>query len=75
MMFDLDRFVADCRLALLRTNRTRIVAPVGRNGVEALLDVVADSSDKRVPEIARGCLVALGAHLRVLKTGSWSSTG
>jgi transposase len=45
-----------------------IVAPVGRNGVEALLDVVADSSDKRVPEIARGCLVALGAHLRVLKT-------
>ncbi len=34
-----------------------IVAPVGRNGVEALLDVVADSSDKRVPEIARGCLV------------------
>src|SRR3989449_4372227 len=38
-----------------------IVAPVGRNGVEALLDVVADSSDKRVPEIARGCLAALGA--------------
>src|SRR6266581_936856 len=45
-----------------------VVAPVGRNGVEALLDVVADSSDKRVPEIARVCLVALGAHLRVLKT-------
>ena len=45
-----------------------VVAPVGRNGVEALLDVVADSSDKRVPEIARACLVALGAHLRVLKT-------
>src|SRR5256884_9552201 len=45
-----------------------IVAPVGRNGVEQLLDVVADTSDKRVPEIARACLVALGAHLRVLKT-------
>src|SRR3989440_4340773 len=45
-----------------------IVAPVGRNGVEALLDVVADTSDKRVPEIARACLVALGAYLRVLKT-------
>src|SRR5207253_4254323 len=45
-----------------------IVAPVGRNGVETLLDVVADSSDKRVPEIARACLVALGAHLGVLKT-------
>jgi transposase len=28
-----------------------IVAPVGRNGVEELLDVVADPSDKRVPEI------------------------
>ena len=30
-----------------------IVAPVGRNGVEELLDIVADPSDKRVPEIAR----------------------
>ena len=37
-----------------------IVAPVGRNGVEDLLNVVADPSDKRVPEIARACLVALG---------------
>ena len=44
-----------------------IVAPVGRKGVEELLDVVTDSSDKRVPEIARGCLVALGAQLRRLK--------
>src|SRR6266545_1631667 len=44
-----------------------IVAPVGRNGVEALLNVVADSSDKRVPEIARACLAALGAQLRTLK--------
>jgi transposase len=42
-----------------------IVAPVGRNGVEALLDVVADTSDKRIPEIARACLVALGAQLRI----------
>src|SRR5712692_6279772 len=45
-----------------------IVAPVGRNGVEALLDVVANPSDNRVPEVARACLAALGAHLRVLKT-------
>ena|SRR5277367_3529543 len=30
-----------------------IVAPVGRKGVEELLEVVADPSDKRVPEIAR----------------------
>ena len=45
-----------------------IVAPVGRNGVEELLNVVADSTDKRVPEIARACLAALGAQLRMLKT-------
>ena len=44
-----------------------IVAPVGRNGVEDLLDVVADPSDKRVPEIARACLAALGAQLHRLK--------
>jgi transposase len=44
-----------------------IVAPVGRNGVEELLDVVADPSDKRVPEIARACLSALGVQLRRLK--------
>jgi transposase len=44
-----------------------IVAPVGRNGVEQLLTVVADPSDKRVPEIARTCLAALGAQLRMLK--------
>jgi transposase len=44
-----------------------IVAPVGRKGVEELLDVVADPSDKRVPEIARACLAALGAQLRRLK--------
>jgi len=44
-----------------------IVAPVGRKGVEELLDVVADPSDKRVPEVARACLAALGAQLRRLK--------
>jgi len=44
-----------------------IVAPIGRNGVEELLGVVADPSDKRVPEIARTCLAALGAQLRMLK--------
>jgi transposase len=35
-----------------------------RNGVGQLLDVVADSSDKRSPEVARACL---GAQLRMLK--------
>jgi transposase len=44
-----------------------IVAPVGRNGVEQLLDVVADASDRRLPEVARACLLALGAQLRTLK--------
>jgi transposase len=44
-----------------------IVAPVGRNGVQELLGVVADPSDKRVPEVARACLAALGAQLRMLK--------
>jgi transposase len=44
-----------------------IVAPVGRHGVEALLEVVADPSDKRVPDLARACLTALGAQLRRFK--------
>ena len=38
------------------------VAPVGRNGVERLLGVAADSSDKRLPDVARACVVALGAQ-------------
>ncbi len=45
-----------------------IVAPVGRNGVEQLLGVAADASDKRLPEVARACVAALGAQLRTLKT-------
>jgi transposase len=44
-----------------------IIAPVGRKGVEELLNVVTDSSDKRVPVAARTCLAALGAQLRRLK--------
>jgi transposase len=44
-----------------------VVAPVGRNGVEELLAVVADPRDKRVPEVARACLAALGTQLRALK--------
>jgi transposase len=44
-----------------------IVAPVGRNGVEQLLGVVADLNDKRLPEVARACVAALGAQLRMLK--------
>ena len=44
-----------------------IVAPVGRHGVDELLRIVADAIDQRVPEIARACVAALGAQLRVLK--------
>jgi transposase len=44
-----------------------IVAPIGRNGVEQLLDVVADASDKRLPDLARACVAALGTQLRMLK--------
>jgi transposase len=42
-----------------------IVAPVGRKGVEQLLDVVANT--ERIPELARACVAALGAQLRTLK--------
>ena len=44
-----------------------IVAPVGRNGVEQLLGVAADASDPRLPEVARACVLALGAQLQTLK--------
>jgi transposase len=44
-----------------------IVAPGGRKGVVALLEVVANVGDQRVPELARACLAALGAQLRMLK--------
>jgi transposase len=45
-----------------------IVAPVGRHGVEELLNVAADRSDKRMPEVERACLAALGAQQQMLKT-------
>ena len=44
-----------------------IVAPVGRRGVADLLCIVGDAGDRRLPEIARTCLAALGAQLRMLK--------
>jgi transposase len=51
-----------------------IVAPVGRNGVEELLDVVADPDDDRVPEVARECLAALdGAALDARQGKRWPS--
>src|SRR5947207_12493209 len=44
-----------------------IVAPVGRKGVTELLRIVADPNDKRMPEVARACLAALGTQLLALK--------
>src|SRR5438046_4501117 len=37
-----------------------IVAPVGRRGVEELLNVIANAKDEQVPAIARACVAALG---------------
>lgn len=44
-----------------------IVAPVGRRGVEQLLTVVVDVNDRRLPEVARACVAALGTQLLALK--------
>jgi transposase len=44
-----------------------IVAPVGRRGVEELLNVIANANGKQVPEIARACLLALGVQLGRIK--------
>jgi transposase len=43
-----------------------IVARVGRQGVEELLDIAADP-ERRLPEAARACVMALGMQLRMLK--------
>jgi transposase len=44
-----------------------IVARVGRKGVEQLLAVVGNPNDKRLPDVARACVAALGTQLRMLK--------
>jgi transposase len=44
-----------------------VTAPVGRKGIEELLRVIADPSDKRVPDVVRACLAALGCQLLSLK--------
>jgi transposase len=50
-----------------------IVAPVGRRGVEQLLEIVADANDTRVPEVARACITALGIQLRALRRAGVST--
>jgi len=44
-----------------------IVAGIGRNGVEALLDLIAKGEDERIPPAARECLMALAAQLHLVK--------
>jgi transposase len=44
-----------------------IVAPIGRNGIDQLLLVIADTSDGRVPADARMCLEMLVAQLCIVK--------
>jgi transposase len=44
-----------------------IVAPVGRNGIEQLLGIIADTDDDRLPADARGCLDMLVAQLLIVK--------
>ena len=55
------------RLCITHLAEFGIVAPVGRHGVEQLLSVAADLNDKRLPEITRVCVAALGAQLQTLK--------
>jgi transposase len=38
-----------------------------KRGVEPLLQVLADSNDARLPEMARACIAALGVQSRHLK--------
>ena len=44
-----------------------VIAPVGRKGIEELLHVIADRGDKRVSDVVRACLAALGSQLLSLK--------
>lgn len=44
-----------------------IVAGVGRNGVEKLLELIARSKDERIPPTARECLLALATQLELVK--------
>ena len=44
-----------------------IIAGIGRNGVEALLEVIAKGEDDSIPTEARACLLALAAQLELVK--------
>ncbi len=44
-----------------------IIAGIGRNGVEKLLELIAKGEDARIPPAARECLMALAAQLQLVK--------
>jgi len=44
-----------------------IVAGVGRNGVEKLLELIAEGEDERIPPVTHECLMALAAQLAMVK--------
>src|SRR4029450_1301436 len=43
-----------------------IVAPIGRHGVEKLLQTIGDGQDARIPDVARTCLEALALQLHLV---------
>jgi len=43
-----------------------LAAPIGRQGLQTLIEVINDSSDERVPVDARGCLAMLAAQMRLV---------
>lgn len=43
-----------------------IVAPAGRQGLDRLISVIADGSDRRLPKFARGCLAMLVDQYRMV---------
>jgi len=55
------------------TNATRghmgefgLVAPLGRRGLQTLIEIIGDEADQRIPEAARGCLAMLLAQLELV---------
>jgi transposase len=43
-----------------------IVAPIGRNGVERLMQTIGDGQDARIPDVARTCLEVLAMQLHLV---------
>ncbi|MBC9035233.1 IS110 family transposase [Sphingomonas sp. JC676] len=73
MMLHKVRLMLNRQLVML-TNAIRahmaefgIVAPVGRGGVDRLLQVIEDEADARVPSAARQCLQMLVGQLHLVK--------